>query len=149
MPGDILVKFRYKVTIGGTEMSFSDVTGLAIQYTPVTYRHGLSFLFGEKIILGHRQPINVTLKQGVCHGRSDLSDWIKEVAKDPFSDTRKRDVLIDLVDTEGTALVRWKVVRALPVKLDAPGFNAAASGTGSEAIETLQVIGHDLIIEHL
>ena len=42
-----LAAYNYRVTVAGTTMSFSEVSGLAVEYEKVTYRHGLSFREGE------------------------------------------------------------------------------------------------------
>ena len=41
--------YNFRVTIDGTSMSFSEVSGINLEYDTVTYRHGLSFWEGEGI----------------------------------------------------------------------------------------------------
>ena len=133
-----LPAYNYQVIIEGSEvMSFSDVSGLEIDHEHVLYRHGFSWVVGDHLIRAQRKPINVSLKRGVVKQRSYLYDWIK--AGD------KKDIRIALCDEVGMAVVSWDVSRALPFKLDAPAFSASSSDV---AIESLDLIAHDLRITH-
>jgi phage tail-like protein len=58
----------------------------------------------------------------------------------------KKDLTIDLCDPTGAAIVRWKVDKALPLKLTAPTFSAAANEV---AIESIDLIAPGLTIEYL
>jgi phage tail-like protein len=139
-----LPTYNYRVTIGGDDSSvigFSEVSGLSLEYEPVTYKHGLSFAFGSRIIPGMRQPIQVTLKRGVTRNNRFLYDWIRDTYSDPFSGDRKRDIEIDLCDENGSAVLRWTVRNALPTKLEAPAFEADSNEV---AIETLELTAHGL-----
>lgn len=44
-----LPAYNFRVKVDQTEMSFSEVTGIAVEYDHVSYRHGLTFLEGESI----------------------------------------------------------------------------------------------------
>jgi hypothetical protein len=63
-----LPAYNYKVTIYRGDnplvIGFVEVSGLSVEYEPVTYKHGLSFLMGNKIIPGMRQPIKLSMKKG-------------------------------------------------------------------------------------
>jgi len=139
-----LPAYNYRVTVGDAAMGFSEVSGLDIAYEPVTYKHGLSFVTGVKIIPGMRQPIKLTLKKGVVKEKDFLAKWLQDVYADPFKDMKK-DILVDLCDESGKAVVRWKVLGALPTKLDAPTFTA----DGNEvAVETLELVAHDIQVDY-
>ena len=45
-----LAAYNFRVKVDQTEMSFSEVTGIAVEYDHDSYRHGLTFLEGESII---------------------------------------------------------------------------------------------------
>ena len=136
--------YNYRVTIDQLTLGFSEVSGLSVEYEPVTYKHGFSFAMGAKIIPGMRQPIKLTMKRGVVKGNDVLYGWLHGAYADPFK-SAKRDILIDLCDETGTAIVRWKVQGALPTKIDAPTFDA---NSNEAAIETLEVVAHDLQVEY-
>jgi phage tail-like protein len=126
-------------------IAFAEVSGLSREYEPVTYKHGLSFLMGDKIIPGMRQPIRLTLKRGVVRKHDFLHSWISGVYSDPFFMSAKRDILIDLCDEAGVPVVRWVVQGALPVKLDAPAFDA---NSNEVAIETMELVAHGLQVNY-
>lgn len=126
-------------------MGFSEVSGLSINYKPVTYKHGLSFLLGDKIIPGMRDPINLTLKRGIVQDNNFLAGWIQMAYSGNLFENAKKDILIDLCDETGQAVVRWKVLGALPVRLDAPIFDAQSQDV---AIETLELIAHNLQVDY-
>jgi phage tail-like protein len=136
--------YNYRVTVGQLTLGFSEISGLSVEYEPVTYKHGLSFVMGVKIIPGMRQPVKLTMKRGIVKGSDVLYSWLYGTYADPFK-SAKRDILIDLCDETGSAIVRWKVQGALPIKIDAPTFDA---NSNEVAIETLEVIAQDLQAEY-
>ena len=141
--------YNYRVTVNkdGDSVSFavSEVSGLSMEYESVTYKHGLSFVLGSKIIPGMRQPTKITMKRGIIQSRDYLHKWIHNTYTDPFYMDSKRDILIDLCDAEGTAVIRWRVKNALPVKLDASDFDV---NSNEVAFETMEFIAHGLTIDY-
>lgn len=144
-----LPAYNYRVTVlrdgEALVLSFAEVSGLSLQYDSVTYKHGLSFAMGVKIIPGMLQPIRLTMKRGVVKNGTFLQQWIQKTYNDPFFSDAKRDILIDLCDESGAALIRWSVQGALPVKLDAPAFDA---NTNDVAIETIELVAHGLQVDY-
>lgn len=136
--------YNYRVTIDGSTLGFSEVSGLNVEYEPVTYKHGFSFVMGVKIIPGMRQPIRLTMKKGIVKDNAFLANWIQDAYADPFKDPKK-DILIDLCDETGKAVVRWKVQGALPIKLDAPTFDA---NSNEVAIQSLELAAHSIQIDY-
>jgi phage tail-like protein len=141
--------YNYRVTVlkagESLVLSFAEISGLNIEYEPVTYKHGLSFLMGDKIIPGMRQPTRLTMKRGVVKNNDFLSGWLNHTYTDPAFTGAKRDILIDLCDEVGGPVIRWTVQSALPLKLDAPAFNA---NSNEVAIETLELIAHGLQVDY-
>ncbi len=144
-----LPSYNYRVTIfedkSAVVAGFSEVSGLQAQYNHVTYRHGMSFAMGQRIIPGQPQEIKVTLKRGVVKGNDLLHKWFSSVYSNPFLATTKRDVVIDLCDETGTPVVRWTVTGALPVKLE--GSNLAAD-SNDVVIETVDLVAHRLTVSY-
>lgn len=143
-----LPAYNYRVTIlqngASLVLSFAEVSGLSMEYEPVTYKHGLSFVMGVKIIPGMRQPTKLTLKRGVAKGSDYLYRWLNTTYSDPFT-VAQRDILIDLCDESGGVVIRWTVQGALPVKLDAPTFDA---NTNEVAIETMELVAHGVQVNY-
>jgi phage tail-like protein len=133
-----LAAYNYRVTIAGTAMSFTEVSGLAIEYEKVTYKHGLSFWEGESIkSYRYDKYVPVTLKKGIIKGGKQLYDWIKA------TDTRNMD--ISLCDENGNPVVTWHIGKAVPIKLAAPPFQANANEV---AIETFELMAARISIAH-
>jgi phage tail-like protein len=145
-----LPAYNYRVTIESKTVAFSEVTGLAIDHEMVIYKDGLSFLMGYDIIRGQQKQVNIVMRRGVVKGDNYLYDWVDltfvEKLLDRFSSQTRRDITIDLCDENGKAIIRWKVIKAVPVKLDAPAFNAE---TNEVAIESIELQAQGLTIEYL
>lgn len=137
--------YNYRVTIDDVVVSFTEVSGLNVKYEPVTYVHGLSYLMGANIIPGKRQSIKLTMKKGIVKNTNYLQQWIHKTYTNPFYSNAKRDIVIDLCNEQGNAVVRWKVQRALPIQLDAPTFNADSNDV---AIESMEFIAHGLEVSY-
>jgi phage tail-like protein len=135
-----LPAYNYRVSIGGIDLAFSEVSGLSLQYEPITYRHGLSWKEGAEYMPGMKQPVRVTLRRGIVQGRGDLLDWINTVQQNKVE---KRDLVIHLCDESGNPLVSWLLRHGFPLKLDAPGFNA---NSNEAAIESMELMGGELLI---
>jgi phage tail-like protein len=143
-----LPAYNYRVTIlqdgASLALSFSEVSGLNVEYEPVTYKHGFSFVMGVKLIPGMRQPTRLTLKRGVAKGSDFLYRWLNSTDTNPFGNAQ-RDILVDLCDEAGGVVIRWTVQGALPVKLTAPTFDA---NTNEVAIETLELVAHGVQVNY-
>ncbi|GGH06764.1 phage tail protein [Mucilaginibacter phyllosphaerae] len=133
-----LPSYNYKVSVGAQTMSFSEVSGLSISYEKVVYKDGLSHLFGTTIVRAQKNQPVVTLKRGMAGNRRELYAWLQSKLYN--------DVFVDLCDENGLAVIRWKLSKALPLKIDAPGFNAQSNEI---AIESIELIVQDLNIEYL
>lgn len=130
--------YNFRVTIDGTPMSFSEVSGITLEYETVTYRHGLSFWEGEGIKkYYYNKYVPVTLKKGTIKGINFLQEWLKE--------KQKRTVEVSLCDELGQPVVSWRITKAIPVKLEAPTFDA---NTNEVSIESLEVMASGISIEH-
>ena len=129
--------YNYKVIVDTETLSFSEVSGLSVSYEKVIYKHGLSYLMGPNIIRAQQNEIMITLKRGVVAKRTHLYDW--------FTGNSVKDIFIDLCDEQGNAVIRWKVSKALSLKMEAPSFNAEGNNV---AIESIDVIAQNISIEY-
>jgi phage tail-like protein len=134
-----LPAYNFRVNVGGLAMSFTDVTGLNRGFETKTYRHGFSAWEGERITrYAWGAFYSITLKRGVVHGQPLLPLWL-ELGEKP------RSMEISLCDEKGVPAVTWRVGRAIPVKLEAPQFDAKAE---DPAIESLEVMVADVVVFH-
>src|SRR5262245_28955985 len=124
-----LAAYNFRVKVDETEMSFSEVTGISVEYDHVSYRHGLTFLEGEHIQTFYFDSFkSVTCKRGTILGKNPLflHDWLTK------RDLRSMEV--SLCDEKGQPVLSWKIVAAVPTSLKAPAFTAS---TNESAIETV------------
>ncbi|HEX8113616.1 MAG TPA: phage tail protein [Kofleriaceae bacterium] len=125
-----LALYNFRVKIAETSMSFTEVSGIAIDHDHVTYRHGLSFAEGEDIATFYFDSfIPITCKRGTILGGDPLflHDWLNK------RDLRRMDV--SLCDETGTPVMSWQIAAAVPVSLKAPGFSAASNDAAIETVE--------------
>ena len=132
-----LAAYNFRVTVGDSAMSFTEVSGLAREYQTLTYKHGLSYWEGEDIAkFRYDKYVQVTLKKGLVTGVSvqTLYAWINSIQ---LNRVDKKDIYVRLCDETGAAVVSWKVINAFPTKLDAPGFTASSNDAAVESMELM------------
>ena len=122
---------------GAETVSFSEVSGLAMEYDPVVYKDGFSFMVGHTIIPGMVKDVSLTLKKGITRNGKFLYRWMHHAYRLPGRLLNKRDIFVDLCDENGNASVRWTVYGAMPVKLDAPSFSADSQDVAIESMELI------------
>ena len=133
-----LPAYNFRVTIKDTAMSFSQVSGITREHDTATYRHGLSFWEGEDITVFYvKKYAPITFKKGTTKGVSFLYDWLREKEARPID--------VSLCDESGVPVVSWRIAKAIPVKLEAPTFDA---NTNEVSVESLEVMAADISIEY-
>ncbi len=136
-----LPAYNFRVAVDGTSMSFTEVSGISLDYEMLTYKHGLSYWEGERITSYYLEKyVPVTLAKGTVKGVNFLYDWIKEKTKTP------RIMDVSLCDEEGHPVVSWRIAKTVPVKLVAPSFSANSNDV---AIESLGVMAAGISMVHV
>lgn len=136
-----LPAYNFRVTVDAESASFTEVSGLALEYETVTYRHGFSRWEGETVTRVPKQGhATVMLKKGTTVGGTLMAEWL--TADPPAA----RTVAISLCDEAGAPVVVWHIKEAIPVKLTAPAFEAASNQV---AIETLELLASGISVEHV
>jgi phage tail-like protein len=132
--------YNFRVTVDGVPMSFSEVSGITMEYETVTYKHGLSFWEGEGIKKYYYDKyVTITLRKGTVRGVNVLYDWLKE------KEGSARAMEISLCDEQGVPAVSWSVRKAIPTKLEAPTFDA---NTNEVAVERLELLAAGISVVH-
>lgn len=138
--------FNFEVTITGVSDdgqavrgSFSEVSGLEVEITPIEYRNGSEDITVRKIP-GLKKFTNITLKRGVV-GDLTFWNWIKSALD---GQVRRADGTIVLLDENRQEVLRWNFRRAWPCKWTGPTLNAK---TNEIAIETIEICHEGLEIE--
>jgi phage tail-like protein len=140
--------YNYRVEIAGETISFSEVSGLSLEFETTTYKESQteSGLRGPKIMYMPAQikPLNVSLKKGVVRGGVSLKVLYNWINTTQINQIEKKDIYIRLCDEKGAPVISWKVINAFPTKLDAPTFDA---NSGDAAIESMELMADRLMIE--
>ncbi|MEM7036705.1 MAG: phage tail protein [Bacteroidota bacterium] len=140
-----LPAYNYRVSIGERTLAFSEVSGLTLEYEKAVYKDGMSFLMGYHVLRGQQNDVTVTLKRGVVKDDDALYEWLDFSFIERLFGTYMEDILIDLCDDEGNPLIRWKIKKAIPLKLEAPNFQA---NSNEVAMESLEIIAQGLSVEY-
>ena len=140
--------YNYRVEIAGETISFSEVSGLSLEFETTTYKESQteSGLRGPKIMYMPSQikPLNITLKKGVVRGGVSLTVLYNWLNTTQINQIEKKDIYIRLCDETGAPIISWKVLNAFPTKLDAPTFDA---NSNDAAIETMALMADRMMIE--
>lgn len=134
--------FHFIVNWGGTQVGFSEVSGLNIESQVIEYRDGASPEYSSRKMPGLRKYANITLKRGIMKSDNEFYKWLNTTK---LNTVERRDLIISLLNEEHEPVMSWKVVNAFPVKVEGPGLKA----TGNEvAIESIELAHEGLSIEN-
>ena len=136
-----LPKFHFSVEWGGTNLSFTEVTGLNVQTEVIEYRAGASPEYHKVKMPGMQKFENITLKRGSFKGDNQFYDWWNTVQ---LNTIERRDLTIKLLNESHEPVVTWAVKNAWPVKVQSTDLKA----DGNEvAIETLEIAHEGLTVK--
>jgi phage tail-like protein len=124
--------YHFVVQWGGSNMGFSEVSGLAIHIEPIEYREGSSPDNNSIKIPGQAKFPNIVLKRGITKGDTEFYQWINTIR---MVTVERRDILISLIDESHTPVMTWKVHNAWPVKIESGPLNAKGNEVAMETIE--------------
>jgi phage tail-like protein len=119
--------------------SFSEVSGLEVEVTPVEYRNGADDNTVRKLP-GLKKCPNIVLKRGVM-GDLGFWRWIKSVLD---GQVQRADGTIVLLDESRQEVMRFNFRRGWPCTVSGPALSAAANEV---AIETLEICLEGLEVE--
>jgi phage tail-like protein len=123
--------FSFSVDWGGTNLAFSEVSGISEEYQMIEYRGGLSPEMHTVKMPGLKKFGDVTLKRGFFTGDNQMYDWWNATI---FNIAERRDITISLLNEARVPVVTWTFSNCVAVKLE----GAAMKADGNEvAIETL------------
>ena len=135
-------KFHFRVEWGGTNIGFSEVSGLNIENKVIEYRDGVSPEYSKIKMPGMREYSNITMKRGVFKGDNEFFKWLNTIS---LNTVERRDLTISLLNEKHEPVVVWKVHNAFPIKVQSTDLKA----DGSEvAIEQLDLAHEGLTIEN-
>jgi len=132
--------FHFSVEWGGTNIGFSEASGLTMETQVIEYRDGISPDYNTIKMPGLPKTANIVLKRGIVDGDKEFFAWLNQTK---MNKAERRDVSISLLNEEHEPVMTWKARNCFPVKIEGPGLKA----TGNEvAIETLELAHEGLAI---
>lgn len=134
--------FHFSAVWGGTQVTFSEVTGLNIEVQPIEYRDGNNPEYTPTKMPGMKKYGNLTLKRGVFASDNEYYEWMQEIA---LNKVARRDIVISLLNEEHAPVMTWTVKNAWPTKLTSPDLKASAN---EAAIESIEVAHEGIVIEN-
>lgn len=138
-----LPKFHFQVDWGGSNIGFTEVSGLDVETEVIEYRHGASPEYFKTKQPGMVKYSNLTFKRGTFMDDNEFFDWYKVNVN--FENPERRDISIKLLGEDHTPRVVWKVKNAFITKIQSTDLKA----DGNEiAIETMEVVHEGLEIQH-
>jgi conserved hypothetical phage tail region protein len=133
-----LSSFNFRVTIGESTMSFTEVGGLVREHQTLAYAHGLSYWEGESLAkFRYDKYTPVTLKRGVVAGITQLTQWLES--------PDEKSVSVSLCDEKGEAVVTWQIKRARLIKLEGAPLQASSN---EPAIDSMTLMASGISVEH-
>jgi phage tail-like protein len=136
-----LPKFHFRVEWGGSNIGFTEVTGLNIENELIEYRDGSSPEYHKIKMPGLQKYGNITLKRGMFVGDNEFFQWLNTVS---LSKIDRRDVSISLLNENHEPVYVWKVKNAFPTKITVPDLKSDANEV---AIESIEIAHEGLVIE--
>ena len=119
--------------------SFSEISGLETELSPIEYRNGSEDITVRKIA-GLKKFTNITCKRGIT---ADLDFW-NWVLAGLNGKIKRAEGSVALLDENRQEVLRWNFRRGWPCKYTGPGLNAA---NNEIAMETLEICHEGLSID--
>lgn len=137
-----LPKFHFQVEWGGTQIGFTEVSGLDVETEVIEYRHGASPEYHKTKMPGMQKYSNITLKRGTFQGDNEFYNWFNTVS---LNTIERRDLTLSLLNENHEPVVVWKIKNAFPIKVQSTDLKS----DGNEvAIETLELAHEGLVIQN-
>ncbi len=137
-----LSKFHFRVEWGGTNIGFTEVSGLDVETEVIEYRQGASPEYSKIKMPGMQKYANITLKRGSFKSDNEYFKWWNTVK---LNTIERRDITIMLLNEEHDPVIIWKVKNAWPVKIQPTDLKA----DGNEvAIESMELVHEGLTIQN-
>ena len=137
-----LVKFHFSVDWAGTNIGFTEVSGLDVETELIEYRQGASPEYSKIKMPGMQKFSNITLKRGTFKDDNEFYQWWNTVKLNKID---RRDITIKMLNEEHEPVIVWKVKNAFPLKVQSTDLKGDANET---AIESMELAHEGLTIQN-
>ncbi len=144
-----LPKFHFSVDWGGTQIGFTEISGLDVETEVIEYRQGASKEYNKTKQPGLTKYSNITMKRGTFQSDNEFFDWWKETKLfqegNDTGSVYRRNLTIKLLNENHDPVIVWTVKNAWPTKVQPTDLKA----DGNEvAIESIELVHEGLVIEN-
>lgn len=130
-----LPKFHFRVEWAGTNISFTEVTGLTVENEVIEYRAGNDKEYFKIKQAGLRKDSKITLKRGSFAGDNEYFLWWKKNLLYQGISGDRRDITIKLLNENDEPKIIWKLTQAWAPKVTYADLKADANEVAIESIE--------------
>lgn len=129
--------YNFLVTVNGisddgqaVQGSFSEVSGLGVEITPIEYRNGSEDITVRKLP-GLKKFQNIVLKRGIT-GDVNFWNWVRSAMDGQIV---RADGSISLLDEDRQEVMRFNFQRGWPTRWEGPSLSASANEIAIEVVE--------------
>ncbi|MBL7818446.1 MAG: phage tail protein [Saprospiraceae bacterium] len=131
-----LPKFHFKVDWGGTNIGFTEVTGLTVETEVIEYRHGAAPEYNKTKQPGLQKYGNITMKRGTFESDNEYYAWWDQTKLFEEKGAKfRRDLTVSLLNEKHEPIATWKIKQAWPTKVQYADLKADANEVAIESIE--------------
>ena len=131
-----LPKFHFKVDWAGTNIGFTEVTGLTVETEVIEYRHGAAKEYNKTKQPGLQKYGNITMKRGTFESDNEFYSWWDQTKLFEEKGAKfRRDLTVSLLNESHEPIASWKIKNAWPTKVQYADLKADANEIAIESIE--------------
>jgi phage tail-like protein len=139
----VAAQFYFSVTIDGVVLSCKEVSGLETTNKVIEYRHGDNESFIVQKRIGMTETSNLKVIKGVFEDDDHFLELFNRVYdKEYMMSSGRMDILIELYNEHGDAIMVWNFHNCIPTKL---GGVSLKSDANEAAIEELEFVYENLL----
>ncbi len=132
---DYLVGFYFELSFQGEDAAFKEVSGLSKELGIEDVRSGGENRFKYRLPTVTTSK-NLVLKRATLPKDSQLIDWCASTMDDGLANPIETNVVsVDLLNNEGTVLMKWNFYDAYPVQYSVSDLKSQESEILMESIE--------------
>lgn len=124
--------YHFQVEWGVAVFSFNEVSGLSNDLKPGEHHDWAIPEVSMTKMPGQPKYNTITLKRGVFHSDNEIKD-LRNIIQ-PYTKERN-DIIIKLLNEEGSIIKSWKVKNAWPVKIQSTDLKADGNEVAIEVLE--------------
>jgi phage tail-like protein len=127
-------KVSFAATLGMTDTSFQEVSGITTEVTTENVIEGGENRYVHKLPTGIKHG-NLELKRGIAPMTSPLVLWCRSVMEMDFIvPIIAQPIIVSLMNKDRIPIRVWTFANAFPIKWDVTGFNSEKSEVAIEKI---------------